>query len=188
MRSALILLGLAFASQAQSPSNIAAAAAREWRETHQRAILSELIDLLSLPNLSRDQDSIRRNAAAVLELFEKRGVKARLLEVPGAPPAVYGEIRTTGATRTVLFYAHYDGQPLDPKEWATPPWQPVVRDRPIEKDGRVIPLPAAGKIDPEWRIYARSASDDKAPIIAIAAALDALKASSIAYCLSPSVE
>ena len=92
---------------------------------------------------------------------------------------VYGEIVTPGAVRTVIFYAHYDGQPLDPKEWATPPWEPVLRDRPLEKDGRVIALPAAGRIDPEWRIYARSASDDKAPLAALAAALDALQAARI---------
>jgi acetylornithine deacetylase/succinyl-diaminopimelate desuccinylase-like protein len=105
-------------------------------------------------------------------------VKTRLLEVPGAPPAVYGEIGTPGAARTVVFYAHYDGQPLDPKEWASPPWQPVLRDRPLDKDGRIIPLPAS-KFDPESRLYARSTGDDKAPIIAIATALDALKAANL---------
>ncbi len=86
--------------------------------------------MLALPNLARDSEGIRKNAAAVSALFEKRGVKTRLLEVPGAPPVVYGEILPPGAARTIIFYAHYDGQPLDPKEWATPPWEPVVRDRP----------------------------------------------------------
>jgi acetylornithine deacetylase/succinyl-diaminopimelate desuccinylase-like protein len=138
------------------------------------------MELLALPNLAREPDNIRRNAAAISAMFEKRGVRMQLLEVAGAPPAVYGEISTPNASRTVVFYAHYDGQPLDPKEWATPPWQPIIRDRPIEKDGRVVSLPANGPVDPEWRIYARSASDDKAPIIALATALDALKASSIA--------
>jgi len=117
------------------------------------------MDLLAIPNLASDQPNIRRNAAAVSAILEKRGVKTRLLEVPGAPPVVFGEIDSPNAARTFIFYAHYDGQPLDPKEWATPPWQPVLRD---------------------GRIYARSASDDKAPIIAIATALDALKAAGIA--------
>ena len=58
---------------------------------------------------------------------------------------VYGEILTPGAKRTVVFYAHYDGQPLDPKEWKTPPWQPVLRDKSLEQDGQVIPLPPTGK-------------------------------------------
>jgi len=171
----LFLAALCAAAQA----NPAAQAARQWREAHERPIVEEFIGLLSLPNIARDTADIRRNAAAVSALLERRGVKTRLLEVPGAPPAVYGEIVTPGATRTVVFYAHYDGQPLDPKEWATPPWQPVLRDGPLDKDGRVIPLPASGKFDPEWRLYARSTGDDKAPIIALAAALDALKAAAI---------
>src|SRR5579884_589492 len=77
----------------------------------------------------------------------------------GAPPVVYGEMLTPGAARTVVFYAHYDGQPLDPKEWATDPWKPTLKGD---------------------RIYARSSSDDKAPIIALMTAVDALKAANIA--------
>jgi acetylornithine deacetylase/succinyl-diaminopimelate desuccinylase-like protein len=159
--------------------NPAATAARSWRETHEPLILREFMDLLAMPNLARDSANIHANAAAIVKLLEKRGVKARLFEIPDAPPVVFGEIVTPGATQTLIFYAHYDGQPLDPKEWATPPWQPVLRDGPLNHDARVIPLPAKGPINPEWRIYARSASDDKAPVIAIATALDALQAARI---------
>jgi len=153
-----LLLSAAFAALAHAQANPAAAAAHQWRAAHEQAILAEFTGLLAIPNLASDGPNIRRNAVAVSAILEKRGVKTRLLEVPGAPPVVFGEIDTPGASRTVIFYAHYDGQPLDPKEWATPPWQPVLRD---------------------GRIYARSASDDKAPIIAIATALDALKAAGI---------
>jgi hypothetical protein len=144
MRAAYLLLAAAGVLAAQS--NPAARAAREWRETHERAIVAEFIDLLAIPNLARDAADIRKNAAAVSAILERRGVRTRLLETPGAPPAVYGEIRTAGAARSIVFYAHYDGQPLDPKEWASPPWQPTLRDRPLEKDGRVIALPASGKL------------------------------------------
>ena len=156
-----------------------AQAARAWRQAHERAIVSEFFDLLAIPNLASDLPNARRNAETIVKILEKRGVKSSLLEVPGAP-AVYGEIRTPNARRTIVFYAHYDGQPLDPKEWATPPWQPVMRDRPLDQDGKIIPMPEAGvHFNPEWRIYARSASDDKAPIIAMATALDALQAARI---------
>jgi acetylornithine deacetylase/succinyl-diaminopimelate desuccinylase-like protein len=173
-----ILLLAAVCAAAAYSDNAAATAARQWREAHERAIVDEFIQLLAMPNLARDTAEIRKNAAAVSALLERRGVKTRLLETSGAPPVLYGEILTPGATRTVIFYAHYDGQPLDPKEWASPPWQPALRDRPLDKDGRIIPLPA-GKFDPEWRLYARSTGDDKAPVIAIATALDALRASRI---------
>jgi acetylornithine deacetylase/succinyl-diaminopimelate desuccinylase-like protein len=179
MKIVLVSVGFACCAFAQTPQNPAAAAARNWRETHERVILAEFMDLLAMPNLARDQTAIHKNADAIVGMLEKRGVKARLLEEAGVPPVVFGEINTPGATRTLMFYAHYDGQPLDPKEWATPPWQPVLRDRPLNEDGRVVPLPESGKINPEWRIYARSASDDKAAIITISTALDALKAARI---------
>ena len=148
-------LGLAVAGPAFPQQNPASIAARSWRETHEVPILREFMDLLAIPNLARDDANIRKNAAAIVKLLEKRGVKTQLLEVPGAPPVVFGEIATPGATRTLVFYAHYDGQPLDPKEWATPPWQPVLRDGPLDRDAKVVPLPANGPINPEWRIYAR---------------------------------
>jgi acetylornithine deacetylase/succinyl-diaminopimelate desuccinylase-like protein len=180
MRVVPWLILFLWASAGESQTSPAAQAARAWRQAHEHAIVSEFFDLLAIPNLASDAPNIRRNADAIVKILEKRGVKAKLLEVPGAPPAVYGEIRTPNARRTIVFYAHYDGQPLDPKEWATPPWQPVLRDHPLDQDGKIIPLPEAGaRFDPEWRIYARSASDDKAPIIAMAAALDALNAARI---------
>jgi acetylornithine deacetylase/succinyl-diaminopimelate desuccinylase-like protein len=157
MRAGIAMLVLAAAAGAQQ--NPAAQAGRAWRQAHENAILGEFSSLLALPNIARDNDAIRKNAAAVSALLEKRGVKTRYLEVPGAPPVVFGEIPAANAARTLIFYAHYDGQPLDPKEWATPPWEPVIKD---------------------GRIYARSASDDKAPILAIAAALDALQAAKLA--------
>src|SRR5207244_4913177 len=110
------------------------------------------------------------------------GVSAKLVSVPGGNPVVFGEIRTPGSTRTVTFYAHYDGQPLDPKEWASPPFEPTLRDKPVENGGRVIPLPPAGTaFDPEWRLYARGAADDKAPIVALMTAVDAIRAAGLAF-------
>jgi acetylornithine deacetylase/succinyl-diaminopimelate desuccinylase-like protein len=174
VKLAAILCTAALAAAQTNPASIAA---RDWRKAHERAIVDEFFALLSIPNVSSDSANVRKNADAVVKILEKRGVAARLVEVSGASPVVFGEIRTPGATRTVVFYAHYDGQPLDPKEWATPPFAPVLRDKSLERDGQVIPLPAAGKpFDPEWRIYARSSSDDKAPIIAITTALDAIRA------------
>ena len=179
MRCLSLFLLLA-ALPAPAQTNPASQAARKWRESHEQGIVSEFLDLLAVPNLSRDRVNIRRNADLIAKMLEKRGVRAQLVEHGSANPVVRGEILTPGATRTIVFYAHYDGQPLDPKEWATPPFQPVLRDRALDKDGRVIPLPAPGtRFDPESRIYARSASDDKAPIIAIVTALDAIRAAGI---------
>jgi acetylornithine deacetylase/succinyl-diaminopimelate desuccinylase-like protein len=168
------------AGQSFTPSNPAALAARQWRQQHERAIVDEFVALLAIPNISRDHTNIQRNADAIAAMMQKRGITAKLVAVPDSNPVVFGEINTPGATRTIVFYAHYDGQPLDPKEWATPPFAPTLRDKQFEKDGQVIPLPAPGvRFDPEWRLYARSAGDDKAPIIAMLAAVDAIRAAGI---------
>ena len=99
---------------------------------------------------------------------------------PDAPPVLYGELNAPGAARTAILYAHYDGQPVVPSQWTGEPWKPILRDKALEDGGREIPWePAPARLDPEWRIYARSASDDKAPIIALLATLDAMRAQAL---------
>src|ERR1051325_239661 len=183
---AIALLGVCAAAtlHAQLPAPRgpaqAAAAAREWRRQHERDIVDEFIALLEIPNVSSDAANMRRNAGAIRDALIRRGVDATLVSVGDATPVVYGDIRTPGATRTIGFYAHYDGQPLNPAEWATPPFQPTLRDRPIDAGGHAIALPPAGTpFDPEARIYARGAADDKAPIIALLTALDALRSAGV---------
>ena len=156
-------------------------AARAYRQANEAAILREFTALLSLPNVASDSVNIRRNAALLMEMLRKRGAtNTQLLEVPGGPPSVYGEILVPGATRTVVLYAHYDGQPVDPRQWTGGgPFSPVLRDKALFAGGKDIAFPRDGeRADGESRIYARSASDDKGSIIAMLTALDALKARS----------
>lgn len=145
-------------AQGNSDAVTIRSAARAYRAAHEPAILGEFTDLLAIPNLASDSTNIRRNANRLIDMLKRRGVTARLLEVEGSPPAVLGELKTPGATRTLVLYAHYDGQPVDPSQWVTPPWTPTLRGD---------------------RIYARSAGDDKGSIIAMLTALDALTAAKI---------
>ncbi len=170
---ALVLLAV-FSSPAQLLPGIAA---RQWRAAHERRILDEFFELLRIPNTGQDAAALRRNAETIVRMLERRGVAARLLEVEGAPPAVYGELLRPGARQTLVFYAHYDGQPVDPSRWYTgDPFRPTLMSTTLETGGRPIPLPLPGwPTDPEWRIYARSAGDDKAAIVALAVALEALQ-------------
>lgn len=172
----LVLLGIpAFAQK-----NPASIAAHEWRQKHERAIVQEFETLLAIPDGASDRANIRRNAEAIEAMMSKRGIEPRLVSVPGSNPVVFGEIRTPGAARTIVFYAHYDGQPVDPKQWTTPPFEPTLRNAPIENGGKVIPLPPPGApFNPEWRLYARATGDDKAPIEAMMTALDGIRAAGI---------
>src|SRR5919205_250160 len=133
---------------------------RDYRRANEHRILREFVQLLSLPNVASDAEGIRRNAARLVEMMAARGLQPRLLEAqtPGAAPAVYGEWRAAGATRTLVLYAHYDGQPTDPRKWTgTQPWEPRLRSAPFERGGQLLPMPADGEpINPEWRLYARS--------------------------------
>jgi acetylornithine deacetylase/succinyl-diaminopimelate desuccinylase-like protein len=133
--------------------------------------IAEFVEFLAIPNLASDTPNIARNAAAIQAMFERRGVKTRLLTLDGAHPIVVGDIRVPGATRTIAFYAHYDGQPVDATQWKGEPWTPVMRDA----AGNDVDWRDAASLNPEWRLYARSSGDDKAPIIAMAAALDTLR-------------
>jgi acetylornithine deacetylase/succinyl-diaminopimelate desuccinylase-like protein len=164
-------------ARAQSP------AVRQFRTAGEHRILREFIDLLAIPNVASNSDGIAKNAAFISKMMEKRSIAAKLLHGSDktAPPLIYGELRTPGAKQTIVFYAHYDGQPTDPAKWTgSEPWKPVIRTGALERGGRIIPFPAEEtKIDPEYRIYARSASDDKAGVLAFLTAIDALRASSL---------
>lgn len=178
-----LLLCVSADSGAQSGAE-ARAAARRHREANEARILREFSELLSLPNVASNHADIRRNADHLMAMLRRRGATAQLLEVPDAPVSVYGEIRVPGATRTIVLYAHFDGQPVDPRQWQGAPFTPVLRDRALYQGGREIPFPADGqRVDREARLYARSASDDKGSIIAMLTALDAMRAAN----LSPSV-
>jgi acetylornithine deacetylase/succinyl-diaminopimelate desuccinylase-like protein len=177
--SLALVVSVASVLHAQDPARVRSGV-RAYSQAHDVDVLRELADFLAIPNLASDSVNIRRNARHIMGMLERRGARAQLLETPGAPPAVYGELRTPGATRTVMFYAHYDGQPVDTSQWANAPWSPTLRTKSLADGGTVIPLPVQpGSVQGEWRVYGRSASDDKSPIVAFLSALDALRASNI---------
>lgn len=152
-------------------------AVKQYVDSSGHLVLQELFELLSVPNVASDSANIRRNAGLLVRMLERRGASARLLEGNG-PPAVYGELITPGATRTIVFYAHYDGQPVVASDWASDPWQPLLRSGTLATGAQAVE-PPGGRTPDEWRVYARSASDDKSPIVAMLAAIDALRAAGI---------
>src|SRR5215203_802868 len=154
-------------------------AVRQFRMANEHRILAEFIELLAIPNLASDTVGIGRNAAHIVAMMEKRGLAPRLLtgSDKSAPPLIYGEWIVPNAKRTIVFYAHYDGQPTVASKWTgSEPWTPVLRSRALESGGQTIPVPPSpSALDPEYRIYARSASDDKAGVFTFLTAVDALK-------------
>ena len=151
-------------------------AIQQYVATHQRQIVAEFTELLSIPNVGTDRAGIRRNTDFLLAMLQRHGLHAELLETAGNP-LVYAEKNVPGATRTLLFYIHYDGQPVDIPKWKQEggPFHPIMRDGRMEDGAKTVAsFTALDRYPDGWRLYARSASDDKAPIVALCAALDAL--------------
>jgi len=168
---------------AQSPApmtaDAVAQAMREYREQNEARIISDFAELLSLPNVADDLGDMQRNAEHIVTLLEARGLETRVLSAGGAP-YIYAELPNPRSAETVLIYAHFDGQPVQEENWASPPFSPTLRDGPLQAGSRVIDIGGIdGKYDPEWRLYARSAGDDKMPIVALIHVLDAMKAAGI---------
>jgi acetylornithine deacetylase/succinyl-diaminopimelate desuccinylase-like protein len=159
-----------------TPGAISDPVVQEYCRKNEKHILTNFVSLLSIPNQASDTENIRRNAEWIVGAMRSRGLNPRLLQAkdPVAPPAVYGELKVPGAVRTLLFYAHYDGQPADPEQWSiTHPWKPVFRNPGTDKNLTLQEL--KHPVDPEMRLYARSASDDKAGVMGILSAVDAAR-------------
>jgi acetylornithine deacetylase/succinyl-diaminopimelate desuccinylase-like protein len=144
-----------------------------------QANLPELLQLLAIPNVADQPADIQRNAAFLKGAFEKRGFRARLLDNPAQRPLVYAEFASDRPeARTVLYYIHFDGQPVVPSEWAQKsPFEPLVKEK-LGDAWKEVPRERldAKPLDPELRVFARSASDDKAPIMMFLSAIDLMKA------------
>jgi len=142
-----------------------------WRKAHEREILDEAFAMLAIPNVASNQDDIAKNVVFLTNAFAQRGVALTPLRAPtGGSPALFGELRAPGATRTVVFYAHYDGQPVAGGSWDVEPFAPQLSRYRNSVAVEPVPLPARGDtVDPNVRIRARSASDDKGPIVAMLA-------------------
>lgn len=157
---------------------------RQYRSLHEGDMLKEYFELLSIPNHALDKVNIDKNAFFIESMLKKRGIQTKLLQsnTKESPKVVYGEVIVPGATQTIIFYAHYDGQPVSPEKWhpSIKPYEPILLDKSIEKSGKAIAFPTNGKhFDSEWRISCRSSSDDKAGVMTIINAYDALVKSGV---------
>ena len=148
----------------------AVVAAEQYIAANGSDILEEFLRFVGMPNVSADLEDLEAVANAIVGNLERRGVAAKLIERDGAAPVVTGRIDAGPEMPTIGIYAHYDGQPVDQTGWLTDPFAAIVKS-----GEQLVPDPlGVERIDPEWRIFARSTSDDKAPIQAFASALDAL--------------
>lgn len=137
-------------------------------------------EYLALPNDGHMHDDIEVLSQWVENAFESRGFTLDRLANP-TNPLIYAKRMVPGAKKTILVYLQADGQPVDPTAWFQPnPYGAVLRrsDTNTWENGKWQDIPwdsLKGDINPDWRIYARSASDSKGPNIQFLTALDVLE-------------
>jgi acetylornithine deacetylase/succinyl-diaminopimelate desuccinylase-like protein len=149
-----------------------------YRIAHESQIVGQLDELTRIRSIAADPAGLATAADRLQSLLKERGFETKQLSAGnGAPALIFGYLRSPGARRTVVFYAHYDGQPVTPSQWKSDPFAPVMRSGPLNSGEHDIDLKATrSPFNPEWRLFGRAASDDKASIVAFLAAFDALKA------------
>jgi len=149
-----------------------------YRSSHEAAIIGDMVALTQLKSVAADPAGLIATAHWLEAALKTRGFEVTELATgPSSPPAVFASLRTPGAKRTVVFYAHYDGQPVTPSQWSSDPFTPVMRADALSPDAHDVDWrKATPPYDPEWRLFGRAVSDDKASIGAFLAAFDALNA------------
>src|SRR5262245_30027759 len=121
LAAAVMVAGLFAAQAPELGALVRADVARQ-----EQAIVGELLQLLAIPNVAADRPNIRRNAEHLQRLLTRHGLRAEILETDGNP-LVFGAA-DFGKPHTVLFYCHYDGQPVEAKKWTqADPLEPVLR-------------------------------------------------------------
>ena len=119
----------------------------KWVDVNKDEIVSDLQTLIRQPSVSATNDGIENCAKLVSKILKKSGIKSQILRLKkGVAPIVFAEVKSkTNPTKTLLFYNHYDVQPVEPLEL----WD--------EK-------PFSGKIKGN-KIFGRGSSDDKGELI-----------------------
>jgi acetylornithine deacetylase/succinyl-diaminopimelate desuccinylase-like protein len=118
--------------------------------------IDELKEYLAIPSISalpQHAGDVSRAAEWTADALRKAGMQnVRVMATPGHP-VVYGEWLGAPGKPTILYYGHYDVQPVDPVDlWTTPPFEATVRD---------------------GEIYARGAADDKGQVFMHIKAIEA---------------
>jgi acetylornithine deacetylase/succinyl-diaminopimelate desuccinylase-like protein len=107
--------------------------------------VNDVAQLASQPSVSARNEGIEKCAELVEKMMQQVGIRTKTLRLDGVAPLVYGEMRSSKSSKTVMFYNHYDVQPEEPLElWKSPPFKPQVRD---------------------GRLYGRGVCDDKGELV-----------------------
>lgn len=163
---------VSFGIQGQTPNR---AQLEAMTEKHWQPALNLLNEIVSMPNDAVNPEDIEINIRWCEEVFADRTWTTERLETGGIPLLLV-EKKQPNAKKTALFYFHVDGQAVDISKWDQPDaYQPVLKAQTASGSWEVLPMERLRtEYNPEWRIFARSSSDDKGPLAMFITAWDAL--------------
>ena len=97
-------------------------------DANQDDYIQRLMDYVRHPSISAQDIGVAEVAQLVVRMLTEVGLETRLIPTAGYPMVLGRWDKAPGAP-TVLLYGHYDVQPPDPLEaWASPPFEPTIRD------------------------------------------------------------
>jgi acetylornithine deacetylase/succinyl-diaminopimelate desuccinylase-like protein len=175
----LYLAALLLIAGYASAQKITSAKLTEWSSAQLPKAMAELDETLRIPNNALIPEHVTRTLDWTTTAFEKRGFTVQQLPT-GGPPLLLAERKVNKPEATILFYLHLDGQPVDSSQWhQESPYIPVIKKL---VDGHWQPVTPAelqnGYLD-DWRVFARSSSDDTGPVIMFLTAVDLIDAHKI---------
>ncbi len=160
------------ARQAPAPDTGAIAS---YTNKHVKQSYALLRELLSIPSDAHFPDHVAANVEWMQRAFDDRGFATSVLET-GGPPLLLAERAVDPGAKTVLIYLQIDGQPVDPDKWhQEDPYKPVLKENRNGVWAEIDWSNLDGELNPEWRVFARAASDAKGPVAMFLTALDILE-------------
>lgn len=136
--------------------------------------LQEYVELLSIPNNGLIEAHVEANMVWCEDAFQQRGFTTQRIETAKAP-LLLAQLQVNTKKPTMLVYLQIDGQPVDSSKWFQhSPYIPVLKEQ-VNNEWDSISMGRLKKdFNPDWRIFARSASDAKGPVAMFLAAMDVM--------------
>ncbi len=170
MRKLLCLLALCASSLAQAQETV------DFK-SQVRHTIDELVDFVSIPNDALNSADINRNIRWLSEKFSQRGFNTSVLPTEGQP-LFFAALPMKAGKPTLLFYMHFDGQSVDPSKWEQQDPYKAVLKSPEGTGWKTESFSGLNDDIPyEWRLFGRSTSDDKGPIVMFLNTVDLIRKS-----------
>ncbi len=136
--------------------------------------INELREFLAIPNDALNPEDIVKNINWLEEAFGKRNFDTEILETDRTP-LFFAKKTFHDSYPAILFYMHFDGQSVDRSKWQQDdPYIAVLKQKNNDEWTEIDWNKINGRLDRDWRIFGRSSSDDKGPIVMLLQAIDAM--------------